>query len=114
MRSRPWAGLCAEDAAPVATVDVVAGNLRDRFGARYVSFLFVDVVGWQVVRVGEEAATQQDRRAEQIPLAGNVYYQVLRTQKLALLKAEARRAGWEVTCLPGSRTCPITRKAGGL
>lgn len=35
----------AEDAAPVDSLDVVARNLRDRFRARYVSFLFVDVVG---------------------------------------------------------------------
>ncbi|MGV2922155.1 serine/threonine-protein phosphatase, partial [Streptomyces alfalfae] len=28
----------AEDAAPGASLDVVARNLRDRFGARYVSF----------------------------------------------------------------------------
>lgn len=35
----------AEAAAPVDSLDVVAQNLRDRFGARYVSFLFVDVVG---------------------------------------------------------------------
>ncbi|NED89949.1 serine/threonine-protein phosphatase, partial [Streptomyces sp. SID11233] len=26
----------AEDASPVASLDVVARNLRDRFGARYV------------------------------------------------------------------------------
>ncbi|MGW1093609.1 GAF domain-containing protein, partial [Streptomyces sp. NPDC002596] len=72
----------AEDAAPVASLDTVADNLRDRFGAQYVSFLFVDVVGRQVVRVSEEAATQQGRRADQIPLAGSIYDKVLRTQKL--------------------------------
>ncbi|MGW9030383.1 PP2C family protein-serine/threonine phosphatase [Streptomyces sp. NPDC055722] len=72
----------AEDAAPVASLDVVARNLRDRFDARYVSFLFVDVVGRQVVRVSEDAAAQQGRRAEQIPLAGSVYDEVLRSQKL--------------------------------
>ncbi|MFD9605759.1 PP2C family protein-serine/threonine phosphatase [Streptomyces sp. NPDC059970] len=72
----------AEDAAPVASLDTVADNLRDRFGAQYVSFLFVDVVGRQVVRVSEEAAPQQGRRADQIPLAGSIYDKVLRTQKL--------------------------------
>ncbi|MEU6657085.1 PP2C family protein-serine/threonine phosphatase [Streptomyces sp. NPDC046900] len=72
----------AEHAAPVASVDVVARNLRDRFGARSVSFLFVDLVCRQVVRVSEEAATQQGHRAEQIPLAGSAYDEVLRTQKL--------------------------------
>ncbi|MFC9464907.1 GAF domain-containing SpoIIE family protein phosphatase [Streptomyces coelicoflavus] len=74
----------AEDAAPVASLDVVARNLRDRFGARYVSFLFVDVVGRKMVRVSEETDTQQGRRADQIPLAGSVYDQVLRRQELVL------------------------------
>ncbi|NEA40051.1 PP2C family protein-serine/threonine phosphatase [Streptomyces sp. SID11385] len=72
----------AEDASPVASLDVVARNLRDRFGARYVSFLFMDVPGWKMVRVTEEAETQKGRRAEQIPLVGSVYDEVLRTQKL--------------------------------
>ncbi|MEU6386689.1 PP2C family protein-serine/threonine phosphatase [Streptomyces bauhiniae] len=71
----------AEAAAPVASLDVVARNLRDRFGAQYVSFLFVDVVGHRVVRVTEETSTQQGRRADQIPLAGSLYDEVLRTQK---------------------------------
>ncbi|MGW4276210.1 PP2C family protein-serine/threonine phosphatase [Streptomyces seoulensis] len=72
----------AENAAPVASLDVVARNLRDRFGARYVSFLFVDVAGRKVVRVDESTVTQQGLRADQIPLAGSVYDQVLRGQKL--------------------------------
>ncbi|MFF7552528.1 PP2C family protein-serine/threonine phosphatase [Streptomyces olivaceus] len=72
----------AEDAAPVRSLDVVAGNLRGRFGARYVSFLFVDVVGRRLLRVSEEADAQQGRRADQVPLAGSVYDEVLRTQKL--------------------------------
>ncbi|MFF9360145.1 PP2C family protein-serine/threonine phosphatase [Streptomyces griseoluteus] len=72
----------AEAAAPVASLDVVARNLRDRFGAQYVSFLFVDVVGRRVVRVTEETTIQQGRRADQIPLAGSLYDEVLRTQKL--------------------------------
>ncbi|WP_281286702.1 PP2C family protein-serine/threonine phosphatase [Herbidospora galbida] len=73
----------AEDAAPVASLDVVARNLRDRFGARYVSFLFLDVVGRRLLRVNEEAASEQERRAEQVPPAGStVYDDVLRTQKL--------------------------------
>ncbi|MFF8867502.1 PP2C family protein-serine/threonine phosphatase [Streptomyces sp. NPDC015139] len=72
----------AEDASPVASLDVVARNLRERFGARYVSFLFMDMVGRKVVRVTEEADTQQGRRADRIPLAGSVYDEVLRTQQL--------------------------------
>ncbi|MER5602995.1 PP2C family protein-serine/threonine phosphatase [Streptomyces sp. NPDC002265] len=72
----------AEDAAPVASLDVVARNLRERFGAEYVSFLFVDMVGRRVVRVTEEIDTQAGRSADQIPLVGSVYDEVLRTQKL--------------------------------
>ncbi|MGW5046985.1 PP2C family protein-serine/threonine phosphatase [Streptomyces griseoluteus] len=72
----------AEDASPVASLDVVARHLRGRFGARYVSFLFTDVVGRKMVRVTEEVDTQQGRRADQIPLADSVYDEVLRTQKL--------------------------------
>ncbi|XKK60706.1 serine/threonine-protein phosphatase [Streptomyces sp. ARC32] len=72
----------AEEAAPVASLDVVARNLRERFGARYVSFWFVDIVGRKLVRVTEELDSQQGRRADQIALAGSVYDEVLRTQKL--------------------------------
>ncbi|WP_443056154.1 PP2C family protein-serine/threonine phosphatase [Streptomyces sp. NBC_00239] len=73
----------AEDAAPVRSLDVVAQNLRDRFGARYVSFLFVDVVGRRLLRVHEEADTFQERRADQVPLVGSsVYDEVLRGQRL--------------------------------
>ncbi|MFJ9312536.1 serine/threonine-protein phosphatase, partial [Streptomyces cyaneofuscatus] len=48
----------AEDAAPVDSLDVVARNLRTRFGARYVSFLFVDVVGRRLLRVNDTAAAE--------------------------------------------------------
>ncbi|MFD3880668.1 PP2C family protein-serine/threonine phosphatase [Streptomyces microflavus] len=74
----------AEDAAPVDSLDVVARNLRTRFGARYVSFLFVDVVGRRLLRVNDTAAAAepQEDRAEQVPLAGSsMYDDVLRTQK---------------------------------
>ncbi|MFD8308385.1 PP2C family protein-serine/threonine phosphatase [Streptomyces sp. NPDC059690] len=73
----------AEVAAPVESLDVVARNLRERFGARYVSFLFVDVVGRRLLRVSDNTATPQHRQAEHVALAGSsVYDQVLRTQKL--------------------------------
>lgn len=73
----------AEDAAPVGSLDVVARNLRDRFGARHVSFLFVDVVGQRLLRVSEETAALRGRRAEQVPLiGGSAYGEVLRTQNL--------------------------------
>ncbi|MGI5372490.1 PP2C family protein-serine/threonine phosphatase [Streptomyces iakyrus] len=71
----------AEAAPPGRSLDVVAHNLRERFGARYVSFLFVDVVGRRLLRVHEERATPQERGADQIPLAGSVYDEVLRTQR---------------------------------
>ncbi|MFB9556659.1 PP2C family protein-serine/threonine phosphatase [Streptomyces roseoviridis] len=73
----------AEAAAPVDSLDVVARNLRERFGARYVSFLFVDVVGRRLLRVHDTATQQQEDRAEQVPLAGSgVYDEVLRSQRL--------------------------------
>ncbi|MFJ7778554.1 PP2C family protein-serine/threonine phosphatase [Streptomyces yangpuensis] len=75
----------AEDAAPVNSLDVVARNLRDRFGARQVSFLFVDVVGRRLLRVHDTAATDRDDRAAQVPLSGrSVYDEVLRDQRLVL------------------------------
>ncbi|MFD3683527.1 PP2C family protein-serine/threonine phosphatase [Nocardiopsis sp. NPDC058631] len=72
----------AEAAAPMASLDVVARNLRDRFEARSVSFLFVDLVGQQVVRVGDETTTQAGDHNSQIPLEGSIYQRVLRTQEL--------------------------------
>ncbi len=83
----------AEDAAPVASLDVVARNLRDRFGARYVSFLFLDIVGRKVVRVTEETGTRQGRRSDRVPLAGSVYEDVLRTQKLIRVDDGATGSG---------------------
>ncbi|OKI62564.1 PP2C family protein-serine/threonine phosphatase [Streptomyces sp. MJM1172] len=73
----------AEAAAPVDSLDVVARNLRDRFGAQYVSFLFVDVVGRRLLRVHDTATGERENRAEQIPLAGSsVYDDVLRHQRV--------------------------------
>ncbi|MFE4257891.1 PP2C family protein-serine/threonine phosphatase [Streptomyces sp. NPDC056883] len=78
----------AEAAAPVDSLDAVACSLRDRFGARLVSFLFVDVVGRRLLRVHETddaAATHEEGRAEQVPLVGSsVYDEVLRSQELGL------------------------------
>ncbi|MFD0020034.1 PP2C family protein-serine/threonine phosphatase [Streptomyces sp. NPDC058382] len=72
----------AENAAPVASLDVVAGNLRDRFGAQYVSFLFVDLVGQRLLRVTDTAP--HARRLGHISLPGSsLYDEVLRTQKSA-------------------------------
>ncbi|MGW7196551.1 PP2C family protein-serine/threonine phosphatase [Streptomyces chryseus] len=72
----------AEAAAPVRSLDVVARNLRDRFGARYVSFLFVDVVGRRLLRVSDKTATQQEQRAEHVLAGSTAYDEVLRTQEL--------------------------------
>ncbi len=74
----------AEDAAPVRSLDVVAQNLRTRFGARYVSFLFVDVVGRRLLRVNEGKTTREERSTDQVLLDGSVYDEVLRTQKVLL------------------------------
>ncbi|WP_329454513.1 PP2C family protein-serine/threonine phosphatase [Streptomyces sp. NBC_01497] len=71
----------AEEAAPVASLDVVAQNLRERFGARCASFLFIDVAGRQLVRVSEGTSSREGHRAEQVPLAGTVYEQVLGGQQ---------------------------------
>jgi stage II sporulation SpoE-like protein len=71
----------AEAAEPVASVDVVAHNLRERFGARSVSFLFVDLLGGKLVRLTEDVESQSGRRAEQVELAGSDYETVLRTQE---------------------------------
>ncbi|WP_326673785.1 PP2C family protein-serine/threonine phosphatase [Streptomyces sp. NBC_01257] len=72
----------AEDAAPVDSLDVVARNLRARFGARYVSFLFVDVVGRRLLRVNDTAGASQGHRAERVPLVGSgIYDKVLRAQR---------------------------------
>ncbi|GGJ79426.1 hypothetical protein GCM10011583_08760 [Streptomyces camponoticapitis] len=78
----------AEGTPPVRSIDVVARSLSDGIGARHVSFLLVDVVGRRVVRVNEAAVTQRGREAEQILLAGSVYEEVLRTQKLVQISAD--------------------------
>lgn len=73
----------AEAAAPVDSLNIVARNLWDRFNARYVSFLFIDIVGRRMLRVHDTAGTPPQERAERIPLADSgVYDKVLRTQRL--------------------------------
>ncbi|WP_426497240.1 PP2C family protein-serine/threonine phosphatase [Streptomyces sp. D54] len=85
----------AENAAPVDSIDVVARNLRTRFGARYVSFLFVDVVGSRLLRVNDTAGVSEERRTERVPLAGSgIYDKVLRAQKPVL--AEEGEVGHRV------------------
>ncbi|WP_142146534.1 PP2C family protein-serine/threonine phosphatase [Streptomyces sp. SLBN-31] len=98
----------AEDAAPVESLDVVARNLRERFGARYVSFLFVDVVGRRLLRVSDNTATPRQRQAEPVSLAGSsVYDQVLRSQKLV----QAAHDGPD----PGQRVlAPVTNRGDAI
>ncbi|MGW3862215.1 PP2C family protein-serine/threonine phosphatase [Streptomyces sp. NPDC005047] len=91
----------AEGASPVASLDVVARNLRERFDARSVSFLFLDIVGRKLVRFSEDLPSQQGRRADQISLAGSVYDQVLRSQELV----QARDGGQDQRVL-----APVTNR----
>ncbi|MFD8077834.1 PP2C family protein-serine/threonine phosphatase [Streptomyces sp. NPDC059718] len=74
--------MAAEAASPVKSLDVVARNLRERFGARSVSLLVPDIIGQKMVRVSEDADSQQDRSADQVPLHGSVYHDVLRSQQV--------------------------------
>jgi serine phosphatase RsbU (regulator of sigma subunit) len=87
----------AEEAAPVRSLDIVARNLRDRFGARYVSFLFVDVVGRRLLRVSDKAATGDERGADQVPVSdSSVYDEVLRTQQLVKAPHDGPERGLRV------------------
>ncbi|PYC74497.1 protein phosphatase [Streptomyces tateyamensis] len=72
----------AEAAAPVDSLDVMARELRERFGALCVSFLFLDLIGQTLVRVAEDATTLNGRGTERIQLSGSLYDQVLRTQRV--------------------------------
>lgn len=71
----------AEAAEPVASLDVVAHDLRERLGARSVSFLFVDLLGGKLVRLTDDVETQSGRHAQQVELAGSDYETVLRAQE---------------------------------
>ncbi len=81
----------AEAAAPVNSLDVVARDLRSRFGARSVSFLFVDVVGNRLLRVNDTADGSPEDRTEPVPLAGSgIYDKVLRSQKPVRVEQDGR------------------------
>ncbi|MFC0041392.1 SpoIIE family protein phosphatase [Actinomadura rayongensis] len=73
----------AELASPVAAVDVVTDELARRFGATSVSFLFADILGRELVRLGPRSAGVAGRAAPRIELRGSVYDKVLRTQRPA-------------------------------
>ncbi|MFI0242982.1 PP2C family protein-serine/threonine phosphatase [Streptomyces sp. NPDC016845] len=73
----------AEDAAPCESVDVVARNLEERYGACDVSFVFVDLVGQQVVRLPRAGpAGEPVEKAERLRLPGSRYERVLQNQQL--------------------------------
>ncbi|GGW78337.1 PP2C family protein-serine/threonine phosphatase [Streptomyces caelestis] len=72
----------AEDASPVESVDVVARNLAKRFGATCVSFLFVDLIGEELVRLTTVDGAESGRRATRIGLRASVHEKVLRSQRL--------------------------------
>ncbi|WP_333774051.1 PP2C family protein-serine/threonine phosphatase [Streptomyces sp. IBSBF 3136] len=63
-------------------VEVVAEDLRRRFGATQVSFLIVDLTGRAVARLATATGVEGGREAERIPMFGSVYEQVIRTQRL--------------------------------
>ncbi|MFI6090546.1 PP2C family protein-serine/threonine phosphatase [Streptomyces sp. NPDC051218] len=71
----------AESAPPGESVGVVAHDLRKRFGAERVSFLFVDLMGQRLLRlsVHDEGGTAD--AAEQIDLQGSLYDAILRSQR---------------------------------
>ncbi|MFE5793932.1 PP2C family protein-serine/threonine phosphatase [Streptomyces sp. NPDC056503] len=97
----------AEVAAPVDSLDVVARNLRERFGARYVSFLFLDLVGQRVVRVSQDATTVHGHDPEEIQLTGSLFDEVLRTQKLVRAPDDAGGHGHRVIA-------PVTNRGDAI
>jgi serine phosphatase RsbU (regulator of sigma subunit) len=71
----------AESAPPVESVEVVARDLAKRLGAFDVSFLLVDLVEEQLVRLASTAQSQDERDAEPVDLRDSAYERVLRTQQ---------------------------------
>ncbi|WP_371613264.1 PP2C family protein-serine/threonine phosphatase [Streptomyces clavifer] len=70
----------AESRPPGESVDVIAHDLRKRFGAQSVSFLFVDLLGQRLLRLNAPAEGEKEDTAEQIDLQGSIYETVLRRQ----------------------------------
>jgi serine phosphatase RsbU (regulator of sigma subunit) len=71
----------AEAAPPGESVDVVARNLQKRFGAERVSFLFVDLIGQQLVRLNAAGAGDVVERTGPIELRESIYDTVLQSQR---------------------------------
>ncbi|GHB09592.1 PP2C family protein-serine/threonine phosphatase [Streptomyces clavifer] len=70
----------AESRPPGESVDVIAHDLRKRFGAQSVSFLFVDLLGQRLLRLNAPTEGEKEDTAEQIDLQGSIYETVLRRQ----------------------------------
>lgn len=71
----------AESAPPGESVAVIAHDLRKRFGAERVSFLFVDLMGQRLLRLSAHDEGGTAGAAERIDLQGSVYDTVLRSQR---------------------------------
>jgi serine phosphatase RsbU (regulator of sigma subunit) len=71
----------AEAAPPGESVGVVAHDLRKRFGAERVSFLFADLLGQRLVRLTSPTDSAMADGAEQVDLRDSVYDEVLRSQR---------------------------------
>ncbi|MEV2245469.1 PP2C family protein-serine/threonine phosphatase [Streptomyces sp. NPDC049970] len=71
----------AEAAPPAESVEVIASALRERFGARSVSFLITDHTGIALVRLEAAADIDTDRPADPIEVSGTIYDEVIRTQQ---------------------------------
>jgi serine phosphatase RsbU (regulator of sigma subunit) len=71
----------AEAAPPGESVDVIARDLRKRFGAERVSFLFVDLIGRRLLRLTANPEGDPADAAERIDLRGSAYDIVLRSQQ---------------------------------
>ncbi|WP_221350875.1 PP2C family protein-serine/threonine phosphatase [Streptomyces beigongshangae] len=71
----------AEAAPPGESVDVVAHNLQKRFGAERVSFLFLDLIGQQLVRLTAVTEGEAAQETEPVDLHGSVYDAVLQSQR---------------------------------
>ncbi|MFJ8886794.1 PP2C family protein-serine/threonine phosphatase [Streptomyces sp. NPDC102402] len=71
----------AESAPPGESVGVIAHDLRKRFGAESVSFLFVDLMGERLLRLTAPSEGDMADTTEQIDLQGSIYDTVLRSQR---------------------------------